>query len=86
MYRAVQEALTNVRKHAHASRVDVRLDYADPDGVRLTVQDNGVGTAEADGGFGLLGLRERAQLLGGTLQVTTAAGRGLLLELEVPTA
>lgn len=86
VYRAVQEALTNVRKHAHATRVDVRLDYADPGRVRLTVEDNGVGTAEATGGFGLLGLRERAQLLGGTLEVTTAAGRGLLLELEVPTS
>ena len=64
LYRAAQEGLTNVRKHARASRVDVLLDYQ-PDQVRLEVRDNGVGAAETAGGFGLLGIRERMQLLGG---------------------
>jgi signal transduction histidine kinase len=52
LYRAAQEGLTNVRKHARASRVDVRLDFQ-PGKVSLEVRDNGVGAAEATGGFGL---------------------------------
>lgn len=83
LYRAAQEALTNIRKHAKASRADLALDYA-PDGrVRLVAQDNGVGSPAPDGGFGLLGLRERVQLLGGQVRVTTAAGEGFKLEVEV---
>ena len=61
LYRVAQEGLTNVRKHARASRVDVLLDYSQDDVVRLEIADNGVGTAVADGGFGLLGIRERVQ-------------------------
>ena len=72
LYRAVQEALTNVRRHAHASKVLVRLRYEN-DLLELVVLDNGSGasTSELDnqhGGFGLIGLQERIELLGG--QVT----------------
>ncbi len=84
LYRAAQEALTNVRKHARASRADLRLDYARPDCVRLMVQDNGVGAREPAGGFGLLGVRERVQLLGGRVTIETAAGEGFRLEIETP--
>jgi signal transduction histidine kinase len=84
LYRAAQEALTNVRKHARASRAEVTLDYAAPERVRLTIADNGVGSAAASGGFGLLGLRERVQLLGGTVATHTAPGEGFRLEVEAP--
>jgi signal transduction histidine kinase len=84
LYRAAQEALTNVRKHARASRADLTLDYAAGDRVRLVVQDNGVGSAAPDGGFGLLGLRERAQLVGGTVQIHTEPGQGFRLEVGAP--
>jgi signal transduction histidine kinase len=83
LYRAAQEALTNVRRHARASRVDVRLDYR-PDQVRLKVQDNGVGAAETSGGFGLLGIRERMQLLGGNIEIRTSVGKGFSLTASVP--
>ncbi len=83
LYRAAQEALTNVRKHARASRVDVLLDFR-PDEVRLEVKDNGVGAAETTGGFGLLGVRERMQLLGGSLETSTGAGKGFCLTASVP--
>ena len=83
LYRAAQEALTNVRKHARASRVDVRLDFQ-PGQVSLEVKDNGVGAAEATGGFGLLGIRERMQLLGGTLEIRTGLGKGFRLTATVP--
>ena len=73
--------------------MDVQLDYtggAPNDGrVRLTVSDNGVGAAtpaaaEAAGGFGLLGLRERLQLIGGQVRLTTAPGAGFRLDVEAP--
>jgi signal transduction histidine kinase len=83
LYRAGQEALTNVAKHANATAVDVRLNYGD-DRIRLTIKDNGVGASESEGGFGLLGIRERVQLLNGSVRVTTGAGKGFILEVEVP--
>jgi signal transduction histidine kinase len=85
LYRIVQEALTNVRKHARASRVDVNLDYQDHGSVRLVVKDNGVGTAGiGNDGFGLVGMRERVQLLGGELRIETGPGQGFSLEAVVP--
>ena len=83
LYRAAQEGLTNVRKHARASRVDVLLDFR-PGEVRLEVKDNGVGAAETMGGFGLLGVRERMQLLGGRLEISTGVGKGFRLAATVP--
>jgi signal transduction histidine kinase len=83
LYRATQEGLTNVRRHARASRVDVLLAFQ-PDEVRLEVKDNGVGAAETSGGFGLLGIRERMQLLGGKLEIHTGAGKGFWLIASVP--
>lgn len=83
LYRAAQEGLTNVCKHARASRVDVLLDFQ-PSQVRLEVKDNGVGATETTGGFGLLGIRERMQLLGGELEIRTGAGKGFRLMASVP--
>ena len=85
LYRAAQEGLTNVRRHARASRVDVRLDFQ-PAEVRLQVRDNGVGAADTGGGFGLLGIRERVQLLGGRLEISTGVGKGFRLTAFVPTS
>ena len=84
LYRAAQEGLTNLRKHAHASRADVVLDYGDEATVRLVVRDNGVGSSKTEGGFGLLGLRERVQLLGGQVRIRTAPRQGFTLEVEAP--
>jgi signal transduction histidine kinase len=84
LYRAAQEGLTNVRKHARASRAHVTLEYGSDKLTRLVVEDNGVGGHETDGGFGLLGVRERAQLLGGEVRVSSAPGQGLRLEVELP--
>jgi signal transduction histidine kinase len=83
LYRAAQEALTNVRKHARASRVDVLLDFQ-PGKVSLEVKDNGVGAPETTGGFGLLGIRERMQLLGGRLEISTGVAKGFCLTASVP--
>lgn len=86
LYRAVQEGLTNVRKHAYASRVDVGLDYTQSTQIRLNVTDNGVGaTAVQHDGFGLLGLQERATQLDGRIDITTAPNDGFSLTLTIPT-
>jgi signal transduction histidine kinase len=83
LFRVAQEALTNVRRHARASCAALRLSYR-PEEVRLSVEDDGIGARATDGGFGLLGVRERVQLLGGTVDVRTAEGAGFALEVRVP--
>jgi signal transduction histidine kinase len=84
LYRVAQEALTNVRRHAKADRVTVRLANTD-DGVRLSIEDFGKpATTSADGGgYGVSGMRERAELLGGTLDASPTA-EGFRVELWVP--
>lgn len=87
LYRAAQEGLTNVRKHARASRVDITLDYFSPTEVRLELCDNGIGKDPhtADSGFGLLGIEERVRQLGGTVAVKTERGAGYCLVVRLPT-
>jgi signal transduction histidine kinase len=83
-YRIVQEALTNARRHAPGAAVDVELRYAD-DALRLRIRDNGPGqAARYHAGHGLLGMRERAAAVGGTLQTGDARGGGFRVEAELP--
>ncbi|HRQ40661.1 MAG TPA: sensor histidine kinase [Chloroflexota bacterium] len=85
LYRVAQEGLTNTRKHAQATQVIVTLDYSQPEQVTLSVVDDGAGTAvPADSGFGLMGIRERVQLLGGDTAVTTIPGEGFSLVTTIP--
>ncbi|MDP9793496.1 signal transduction histidine kinase [Catenuloplanes nepalensis] len=79
--RTVQEALTNVRRHAHATTVTVDLI-----GSRLTISDDGVGFAQqqSTGGYGLRGMRARAEQIGADLTVTSAPGAGTTITLDVP--
>lgn len=84
IYRIVQEALTNIHKHAQAKHVTIQMHYGEtPPTIRLNICDDGVGANKTDGGFGLLGLRERVRLLGGTIQFRTAAGEGFCIEVEI---
>lgn len=86
LYRTAQEGLTNVRKHARASRVDLTLDYRDPAMVSLSVYDNGLGLSartSADG-FGLLGLEERARQLGGRMTAGPSPEGGFSLMVGIP--
>jgi signal transduction histidine kinase len=82
-YYVVSEALTNAAKHAHASVVSVELDTRDAI-VRLAIRDDGIGGADPSQGSGLIGLSDRMEALGGTLQVTSLAGNGTTLLIEVP--
>lgn len=86
LYRMAQEALTNIHKHAQAGHVTVTMRYRDtPACIGLTICDDGVGmdAEQTTGGFGLLGLRERVRLLGGTFQLRAAQGGGVCIEVEL---
>jgi two-component system, NarL family, sensor histidine kinase DevS len=85
LYRIVQEALTNVVKHAQARRVSILLTLMDP-GAAAVIEDDGRGFApDADHeGLGLLGIRERLQLLGGRLTIESSPTGGTTLRAEVP--
>jgi two-component system sensor histidine kinase UhpB len=89
LYRIVEEALNNVRLHSGAARVDVLL-AANGDGVELTVRDDGRGLPVSDGerrqGMGMMGMRERAVLLGGELAVTSSGSGGTTVKAVVPKA
>jgi signal transduction histidine kinase len=91
LYRIAQEALQNVVKHAEATAVLIRLAAAD-DGVRLVVSDDGQGFdedlvagAEDRHSYGLVGIRERAELIGASLTLTSRQGMGTTVEVLVPT-
>jgi PAS domain S-box-containing protein len=87
LYRVVQEAMTNVVRHAQATRVDV-LAQRRGERVLVMVEDDGVGfelgQARSGDHFGLLGMRERAEALGGTLTVESSPGAGTTVVVEVP--
>lgn len=91
VFRIVQEALTNILKYAAAGEVQLELEFGD-DGLQIRVADNGCGfDAESvltgpnkKKGLGILGMVERANLLGGRLQVTSCKGQGTEITLEVP--
>jgi signal transduction histidine kinase len=83
-YRVVQEALTNVRKHARAHRASVTVQYASTS-VEVEVQDDGIGDlGRAPGGHGLIGMRERVELYGGELVVGAAPGGGYRVRASIP--
>jgi signal transduction histidine kinase len=84
LYRAVQEGIHNVQKYSKAANLVLMVDFTLEEKVRLTIQDDGVGVEKSEGGFGLQGMRERVNLLNGTLKVETAPGKGFKLEIEVP--
>ena len=83
-YRIVQEGLTNVLKHAHATQAEVALSYA-CDQLGIEVSDNGHGPAEGNGrGHGLIGIHERVKLYNGEMITTSADGDGFVLSARLP--
>lgn len=83
-YRIVQEALTNARRHAPGASVDVELRYDDGT-LRLAVRDDGPGPSGAAEGHGLLGMRERATTVGGSVRTGPGEAGGFTVEAELPT-
>jgi signal transduction histidine kinase len=86
LYRVVQEALTNIVKHANATRISVSVARREP-GVAAVIEDDGAGFDQrtaSEGGVGLLGMRERLALLDGRLEVESRPGAGTTVVAEVP--
>jgi two-component system sensor histidine kinase UhpB len=93
VYRTVQEALTNCARHAHASRVEVRVAWMGGEacggsGALVSIEDDGVGTDlnSAPSGLGLVGMRERVTALGGSLSIESSPRAGFRLLARVPAA
>ncbi len=91
LYRIAQEALTNVARHAHASRVEVGIQLLAPGGVCMTIKDDGksfnvASVLVANGGkrLGLLGMRERLEMVGGKFEIESAIGQGTTIIARIP--
>jgi signal transduction histidine kinase len=82
-YYVCSEALTNATKHARASVVCVAAGQRG-DSLRLSIRDDGAGGADPAGGSGLIGLRDRAEALGGSLEVSSPPGEGTLILVQLP--
>ena len=82
-YRIAQEALTNSLKHAPGSAARVQVEYG-PDAIAIVVTDDGPGMEAGDGGHGLIGMRERVELFGGTLLAGTEPGGGFGVRARLP--
>lgn len=91
VFRVVQEALTNICKHARATRVDIAVTYHKND-LKVVIEDNGKGfdvremLASSDRGFGVRGMRDRAELFGGVLAIESIPDSGTTVVLVVPDA
>jgi two-component system sensor histidine kinase DegS len=92
VFRIVQEAVSNIWRHSQATQASIELKYP-PHLLQLTVCDNGKGFSQeqprgpsrnSQGGLGLIGMRERAMLIGATLMVSSSSGGGCKVELSLP--
>jgi len=91
VYRVVQEALNNIRKHAGATKVDLYLSYGD-ENVIVKIKDNGIGFNLTDtinnaisvGNLGLLGMKQRVDMLGGDIDIQTRQGKGTIITITLP--
>jgi signal transduction histidine kinase len=89
LFRILQESLTNVSRHARATRVRVEL-AVDPESISMTISDNGIGLSKAGGqkpgSFGLVGIEERVRILGGKCIITSSANAGTTVHVSIPAA
>lgn len=92
IFRITQEALSNISRHSGATQASIELAYL-PEQLRLTIRDNGSGfvpdnhldaARDSQGGLGLVGMRERAMLIGATLKITSSPGNGCHIQLSLP--
>ena len=92
LYRVTQEALTNIARHAQASKVDIRLKRSTM-AITVSIRDNGRGfsieerqgsVALSEGGMGLFGIRDRVSTLGGFVKIHSSLGQGTSIQIEIP--
>jgi signal transduction histidine kinase len=89
LFRILQESLTNVSRHARATKVRVEL-AVDPESIAMTISDNGIGLTKAGGqkpgSFGLVGIEERVRILGGKCIITSGPNAGTTVHVSIPAA
>jgi signal transduction histidine kinase len=81
-YYIASEAVTNVANHARASVIDMRVDACDG-ALTLSIRDDGIGSADPGRGSGIIGLKDRAEALGGTISVLSPLGHGTVLHVQL---
>jgi len=84
LFRVVQEGINNANKHSQSTQVKIVLSFENTQEITLSVTDNGVGSDIAEGGFGLIGIRERVRLINGKVEIKTAKGEGFQLLVNIP--
>lgn len=84
LFRAAQECVNNTIKHSKAKQIKVVLDYTSGEVICFSFHDDGIGSQDVDGGFGLLGMKERVQLLEGEISIQTAIGMGFEVRIQLP--
>jgi two-component system sensor histidine kinase DegS len=89
VFRAVQELLSNIAKHSQATQVIIQMDSS-PTGIRVSIEDNGKGfeveKLDEKGGMGLKVIRDRVQMLGGTMEIHSSSGHGTHILFQIPTS
>jgi signal transduction histidine kinase len=89
IFRAIQELLNNASRHSSAMQVNVQLDMGETD-IKVVVDDNGKGFDKADlperGGMGLKVIRDRVEMLGGSIEIDTSVGKGTRVTFQIPAA
>jgi signal transduction histidine kinase len=84
IFRIVQETVNNTCKYSKATTYRVNIDYNQSDKIHLWISDNGIGTDVFHGGYGLMGLKERIELIDGKLEITSHPNQGFQLDIELP--
>ena len=84
IFRIIQETVNNTCKYSNAKNFYVNIDYSDPEKLIMTVSDDGIGAKSYEGGFGLLGLKERIELIDGTIDIQSSPNKGFQLDIELP--
>jgi signal transduction histidine kinase len=84
LFRVAQEAINNANKHSKSTRVEISLSFELHDLITLQINDDGIGASSVDGGFGLIGMKERILLINGTFEVKTAKNMGFCVKVSVP--
>ena len=84
IFRIIQETVNNTCKYSNAKNFYVNIDYSNPDKLTMSVSDDGLGAKSYEGGFGLLGLKERIELIDGTIEIQSAPNKGFQIDIELP--
>lgn len=84
IYRTLQEGIHNTVKYSMANQLEIILDYRDLEMVSLIINDDGVGTNNLNGGFGIIGIKERVKLLEGHCKFTSSEGNGFSIQIGIP--